>query len=126
MNKNTISSIEIRLLREGQKANKDDVIRIRPAEDFEEGSGRFYITHQDRHSEKKWEFYENWDGVGAYLAQIFTVLPYDADPYYRIQFSLPAYPSIMVRIEDLNEPYLMSRVWDMLDTTARGWPKTVQ
>ena len=123
MDKNTISPIEIRLLREGQKASHDDVIQIRP---LDETFSRFRVTHADKDSEKKYEFFENWDGVGAYLAQIFAVLPFDADPYYRIQFSLPAYPTVLFRIEDLEEPLLMNRLWDMLDTTAGGWPKTLQ
>ena len=124
MDKTNTSPIEIRLLRKGEKADKDDVIHIRPCPEDEGRS--FRIMHHDRDSEKKWEFYENWEGVGAYLAQIFAVLPFDADPYHRIQFSLPAYPTLLFRIEDLEKPTLMNCVWDMLDTTGQGWPRTVQ
>lgn len=123
MDKNTTSPIEIRLTRAGMKGKMDDLIKIKPTD---ETLQMFSILHHDKHSDKKYQFYESWDGVGAYLAQLFTVLPFDADPFERVQFSLPAYPSLMFKIQDLQEPYLMNRVWDMLDTTARGWPQTVQ
>ena len=123
MSTSTISPIEIRFLRKGLESNNDDVIRIRP---FEDDFQKFHIVHQDRFSEKKWEFYENWNGVRAYLSQIFTVLPYDTDPFSGVQFSLPAYPIIMVNVEDLDESPLMEGVWDMLETTGRGWPTSVK
>jgi hypothetical protein len=123
MDTSNISPIEIRFLRKGLKANGDDVIRIRPCEDDFQ---KFHVVYQDRHSDKKWEFYENWTGVCTYLSQIFTVLPYDTDPYFGVQFSLPAYPAIMLDVDDLEEPVLMKRVWDQLETTGRGWPQSVQ
>jgi hypothetical protein len=123
MDASTISPIEIRFLRKGLKASSDDVIRIRPCEDDSE---KFHVLYQDRFSDKKWEFYENWKGVCAYLTQIFTVLPYDTDPYFGVQFSLPAYPCIMLDVEDLEEPVLMNRIWDQLETTGRGWPQKVE
>jgi hypothetical protein len=119
----TISPIEIRFLRKGLKASSDDVIRIRPCED---DSHKFHIVYQDRFSDKKWEFFENWKGVCAYLTQIFTVLPYDTDPYFGVQFSLPAYPMVMLNVEDLEEPVLMNRIWDQLETTGRGWPQKIE
>lgn len=123
MDTSTISPIEIRFLRKGLKASSDDVIRIRPCED---DCQKFHIVYQDRFSDKKWEFYENWKGVCAYLTQIFTVLPYDTDPYFGVQFSLPAYPMVMLDVEDLEEPHLMNRIWDQLETTGRGWPQKVE
>ena len=123
MSSSTVSPIEIRFLRKGLKASSDDVIRVRPCED---DPHKFLIVHQDRHSDKKWEFYENWNGVCTYLSQIFTVLPYDTDPYFGVQFSLPAYPIVMLDVDDLDEPVLMKRVWDMLETTGRGWPTLVK
>jgi hypothetical protein len=123
MSTTTISPIEIRFLRAGLKSDSDDVIRIRPCEDDFQ---KFHVVHQDRNSEKKWEFYENWNGVCSYLTQIFTVLPYDTEPYSGVQFSLPAYPIIMLGVNDLDEPVLMDHVWDMLETTGRGWPKLVR
>lgn len=123
MDTSTISPIEIRFLRKGLKASSDDVIRIRPCED---DSQKFHIVYQDRFSAKKWEFFENWKGVCAYLTQIFTVLPYDTDPYFGVQFSLPAYPMVMLDVEDLEEPHLMNRIWDQLETTGRGWPQKVE
>lgn len=121
MDQSTISSIMICLLRNGADSTKDDVIFIRPLD-----TNCFRVRYQDKSSKKLYEFTDTWEEVSAYLAQIFAVLPYDDDPYKSVQFTLPAYPTILVNIQKLHNDEFMSKMWCMIESVAKGWPLTLK
>lgn len=121
MESKNISPITIILQRDANDRNKDDVIFIRPTD-----TNSFRVRYQDKFSNVTYEFTDSWEEVTAYLAQIFAVLPFDDEPYIGIQFTLPAYPSILLKISKLEEDYLMDKIWSMLESVVKGWPLTLR
>jgi hypothetical protein len=112
--------IIIYLTRSKRNADSDDVIKIRPSEENDNLLNVYYL---DKDSKKNYTFDDNWDNVVVYLQRILQVLPYDSDPFYSVQFTLPAYPSLMIRVEDLNsEEEFIDTIFDMMKSVVNGWP----
>jgi hypothetical protein len=114
------SPIVIHLIR--PKSDKDDVIKIRPSETKE---ALLNVHYNDRYSKKDYRFDDSWENVAVYLKRILTVLPTDSDPFESVQFSLPAYPSLMVKVDDI--PYeedFVKTVFRMMKSVVNGWPSS--
>jgi hypothetical protein len=112
--------ILIYLTRPDKTSKSDDIIKIRPSEDNERLLNVLYL---DKDSKKNYTFDDSWDNVVLYLQRILTVLPYDSDPFKSVQFTLPAYPSVMIKVEDLEyEEKYLATVFDMMKSVVNGWP----
>jgi hypothetical protein len=115
----TVSPVQIILQR---RSGKDDVINIWPSEE----EGLYDVRYEDKDSKAKYMFRDSWQNVRSYLTQIFQVLPLDQQPFEGVQFTLPAYPSIVVRTDDTDDASVMMPVWSMIDSVVNGWPATTQ
>jgi hypothetical protein len=81
------------------------------------------VYYLDKDSKKNYTFDDSWDNVVAYLKRILAVLPVDSDPFYSVQFTLPAYPSLMVKVEDLPyEEEFLRTTFRMMKSVVNGWP----
>jgi hypothetical protein len=116
----SVSPITIFLTR---KNKKDDVISIRPSEECRDC---YEVKYRDDDSSSAYRFQDEWQNVEAYLSQIFAVLPFDQDPFQNVQFSLPAYPSILLKPSDTLNPEVMEPLWAMMGEVVRGWPATTK
>jgi hypothetical protein len=112
--------ILVYLTRPDKTSKSDDVIKIRPSENNERLLNVLYL---DKDSKKNYTFDDTWDNVVVYLQRILTVLPYDSDPFNAVQFTLPAYPSVMIKVADLEyEEEFLTTVFDMMKSVVNGWP----
>ena len=115
-----LAPILVYLTRSKRDAKSDDIIKIRPSERNERLLNVYY---EDKDSKKNYTFDDTWDNVVAYLKRILTVLPFDSDPFYSVQFTLPAYPSVMIRVDDLDyEQTFVDTVFSMMKSVVDGWP----
>lgn len=97
-----------------------DAIYIRPDADT---TNKLVVRYLDKESDKNYTFTDTWENVQEYLDQIFTVLPLDSRPFYSVQFVLPAYPSIEVRVDDMpTSIVLMDTIMSMIQSVVEGWP----
>ena len=115
----SVSPIQIILQR---RSEKDDVVSIWPREE----EGFFDVVYEDKDSKAKYAFADSWDNVVAYLAQIFAVLSIDRQPFQGVQFTLPAYPAILLEVREVTDESKMQPVWSMIESVACGWPATLK
>lgn len=116
--------ILVYLTRSKKNADKDDLIKITPSSDNERLLTVFY---KDKDSNKNYSFDDTWDNVLVYLKRILMVLPFDSDPFYSVQFTLPAYPSVMIRVEDiLDDDVFIETVFEMMKSVVNGWPTSTR
>jgi hypothetical protein len=112
--------ILVYLTRSKKDADKDDLIKIRPSTENERLLNVYY---KDKDSNKNYSFDDTWDNVVVYLKRILMVLPFDSDPFNSVQFTLPAYPSVMIRVDDiLDSELFIQTVFDMMKSVVNGWP----
>lgn len=111
--------IHIFINRNNENEDNFDAIYIRPDPD----SDNLVVRYLDKESDKNYKFSDTWENVQEYLDQIFTVLPLDSKPFYSVQFVIPAYPSIEVRVDDMpTSIVLMDTIMNMMDSVVKGWP----
>ena len=103
-----------------RKTKKDDVIKISPLEE----SRAYRVEYADRDSKSAYVFQDTWQNVETYLCQIFAVLPRDRDPFQGVQFSLPAYPTILLNTDETLDEEVMDPIWSMMESVVNGWPRT--
>lgn len=114
----------IYLIRKGKNASRDDVIKINQNLD---NPKLLNVKYLDKDSDKNYSFTDTWDNVAQYLENIFLALPLDEDPFESVQFTLPAYPSLMISVKNLNlDDAFMDTMWDMLKSVVDGWPVSVR
>jgi len=112
--------IVVYLTRCKEGADSDDVIKIQPSQDKQ---GLLNVYYKDKESKKNYTFDDTWEKVAVYLRRIFTVLPYDSDPFESVQFTLPAYPSVMLKVEDIPyEEEFLQTMFRMMRSVVNGWP----
>ena len=116
--------ILVYLTRSKKNTDKDDLIKISPSTTNERLLTVFY---KDKDSNKNYSFDDTWDNVVTYLKRILMVLPFDSDPFYSVQFTLPAYPSVMIRVDDiLDDVIFIETVFEMMKSVADGWPTSTR
>jgi hypothetical protein len=112
--------ILIYLTRPDKTSKSDDVIKIRPSEENEHLLNVLYL---DKDSKKNYTFDDSWENIVVYLQRILKVLPYDSDPFRSVQFTLPAYPSVMIKVDDLEyEKEFIATLFDMMKSIVYDWP----
>lgn len=102
---------------------KDDTIHIAR---HEVEKSLYSVKYRDKDSGYTYYFEDTWEEVEAYLSQIFAVLPLDQDPFTGVQFSLPAYPSIVVKASQTTDENVMAPIWSMIESVVRGWPALIK
>lgn len=112
--------ILVYLTRSKKDSSKDDLIKVSPSTKNER---LLTVYYKDKDSDKNYSFDDTWDNVLVYLKRILMVLPFDSDPFYSVQFTLPAYPSVMIHVDDiLDDDVLIDTVFEMMKSVVDGWP----
>jgi len=116
--------IVVYLTRSKTNEDVDDIIKISPSSKNERLLNVYY---KDKESKKNYSFEDTWDNVVVYLKRILMVLPFDSDPFHAVQFTLPAYPSVMIQVDDiLDDDVFIETVFEMMKSIADGWPVSVR
>ena len=58
----------------------------------------------------------------AYLYRMFWMLSVDDDPFETVQFRIPGYPCILIKIETVQQNIF--QIMDMMISTCWNWPVT--
>ena len=116
-----MSCISVILYRDAEDSSQDDVIKIYPADD----KNLFVCSYTEKHSNIRFRFTDSWDESLKYLALALSALPYDADPFCTVQFNIPSYPPVSVKVKNLEKSPLVKIVFDQMDSLRRGWPQLV-
>jgi hypothetical protein len=113
------SPITIVLTRDAN-SNNDDVLKIRPDEDNE---GVYTVTYEDKNSKHKYEFTADWEHVEKYVSEVLTMLHYDEEPFFNVQFQFPSYPIIVVKPSQLKNDEFMDTIWNVFESISEDWPQ---
>ena len=116
----TLPSISIHITR-GADQNKDDTIKI-----VQKHEGCFVVTYKDGEGDSCGHrphcFESAAAGVIDYLRMTMNLLANDEEPFHQVQFSLPAYPRIMVSIDKLRDEEFMESIYLAVGSICAGWP----
>ena len=80
------------------RTSTDDVIHITNLDDT-----LFTVRYIDKEVNLRYWFEATRDDVIEYMYSIFDMLRIDEEPFDSVQMTLPAFPTIIVRIGSLNE-----------------------
>jgi hypothetical protein len=103
-------NITIQLVRKVDDSSKDDIITIRQTTD----SDILFLSYKDRHSNSFHEVRMTRRMMSEYCVSLFHILSYDDDPYIHVQVNFPAFPSILLKTDDLKYESLRVRLQSML------------
>lgn len=106
----THRSIMIQLIRDSNDSARDDMITIRQTED----DNLVSLCYKDRMSSSQHEVLLEKDSVSEYCISLFHVLSYDNDPFKHVQVNFPAFPSVLLDVNDLKYESLRERLQNML------------
>jgi len=112
-----MSSIFIHLLR---NTGKDDVITISPSIDL------FKISYLDGVSNVRHFIYANENDCVRYVEDLFYLLVDDTDPFTKIQFTFPCFPSVIYKVPDFDTDIIRRTIRDRLIATLVNWPEQVR
>jgi hypothetical protein len=113
----TFPSISIHITRSSDE-NKDDVIKI-----VQKHEGCFVVTYTDGGASQRPHCFESATaGVIDYLRTTMNLLANDEEPFHQVQFSLPAFPRIMVSVDKLSDEEFMESIYSAVGSICAGWP----
>jgi hypothetical protein len=103
-------NITIQLVRKVDDSSKDDLITIRQTTD----SDIIFLSYKDRNNNSFHEVRMTRRTMSEYCISLFHILSYDDDPYIHVQVNFPAFPSILLKTDDLKGNSLRDRLQSML------------
>jgi hypothetical protein len=112
-----VAQLEIRLLR---NTGDDDIIKISPVVDA------FKLSYIDGMTKSHHFFYANHEEIVSYVEDLFYLLVDDSDPFVKIQFTFPCFPSVMYKIPDFDVSHIRRTIRDRLIATLNNWPENLR
>jgi hypothetical protein len=103
-------TITVQLVRDTNDSSKDDLITIRQTTD----SDIIFLSYKDRKSNSFHEVRMTKRSMSEYFISLFHILSYDQDPYIHVQVNFPAFPSVLLKTDDLENDSLRDRLQSML------------
>jgi hypothetical protein len=95
------TNVQIRLIRTPHDQTKDDTLTIEDA-----GGGYFRLYYHDADfANTDLHHFTLLSGteVDTYINNLFYLLVHDRQPFHGIQFTIPCFPTILFRIDDLKK-----------------------
>ena len=113
--------IQLRFLRHGsaRDSETDDVLRIIK---LGENSLRVIYTENSQDGRIVDIQIMNYSQVTAYLYRIFWMLGLDDDPFDSVQFFIPGYPTVLLRVEVVKAH--VNHLMELMANTFWTWPAT--
>ncbi len=113
----------IRLIRDSNKVEKDDVIRITPTSNGKyqvelETAGYQLINTQQKKTHLKGM---SFDAVQNYVKTLLILLPIDEDGYHSVQFDMPCMPAILLTTDKLNCDCLTETIMNYMNSIESVW-----
>ena len=111
--------IQLRFLRRGQPrhSSSDDILRVIK---LGENSVRVIYTEVSQDGRIVDVQIMNYAQMTAYLYRIFWLLGLDDDPFESVQFFLPGYPTVLLRVESVKAH--VNHLMELMVTTCWSWP----
>jgi len=103
-------TITFQLVRDTNDSSKDDIITIRQTTD----SDIIFLSYKDRKSNSFHEVRMTKRSMSEYCISLFHILSYDEDPFIHVQVNFPAFPSVLLKADDLQDNLLRDRLQSML------------
>jgi hypothetical protein len=103
-------TITFQLVRDTNDSSKDDTITIRQTTD----SDIIFLSYKDRKSNSFHEVRMTKRSMSDYCISLFHILSYDEDPFIHVQVNFPAFPSVLLKADDLQDNLLRDRLQSML------------
>lgn len=105
------TNIHIRLIRDLDNDKNDDRITI-----VNKGEDVFHIYFYDSFMKTPITTYIALTGSGldSYLKSLFNLVSNDRDPYLRIQFDVPCFPSVMYNTYDLQNESVIDSLMSIM------------
>jgi hypothetical protein len=103
-------TITFQLVRDTNDSSKDDTITIRQTTD----SDIIFLSYKDRKSNSFHEVRMTKRSMSEYCISLFHILSYDEDPFIHVQVNFPAFPSVLLKADDLQDNLLRDRLQSML------------
>jgi hypothetical protein len=109
------ASVNIYFIRKiGSKA-KDDSVLIRATDTPD----LVYLRYIDTENNSRHELFLTGDQLRAYFVSLFHVLSYDKEPFESVQVNFPAFPCVLLDVNDLGYESLRLRLQAMIDFTLK-------
>ena len=118
--KMSVAKLQITLHRPNASASHDDVITVTPFMD------EFKLEFVGKQDKLKHFVYLSDEQVVQYVEDMFHLLPTDADAYQFMQFDLPCFPSVMYKVNDLDDKVVRRSIRDRLWAVLSNWPERVR
>lgn len=112
--------IFIVITRRGLEETDDIRIRIDPSGDD------FKITYTDKKTKLTHFVYSTAEEVVRYVEDLFYLLPYDSDPFHKIQFEFPCFPELIFPISEFNNDIVRKTIRDRLWSVLSNWPERLR
>lgn len=103
-------NITVQLVRNTNDSSKDDIITIRQTTD----SDIIFLSYKDRNSNSFHEVRMTRRSMSEYFLSLFHILSYDEEPFIHVQVNFPAFPSVLLKVNDLRGESLRDRLQSML------------
>ena len=113
----SLAQLQIRLLR---NIGSDDVINISPVVDT------FKLSYIDGQTNSHHFFYANHEEIVRYVEDLFYLLVDDNDPFVKIQFTFPCFPSVIYKIPEFDVSHIRRTIRDRLIATLNNWPEKLR
>ena len=112
--------IYIVITRRNAEESEDIRVRIDPSVDD------FKITYTDKKAKFTHFVYSTADEVVRYVEDLFYLLPFDVDPFHKIQFEFPCFPEVIFPISSFNNDIVRKTIRDRLWSVLNNWPEKYQ
>ena len=110
--------IQIRFIRQGQGPKNDDILKI--LRDRENAVRMIYTEHGDNNRPDIVITRCNHQQMLSYLYRLFWIVGLDEDPFEKVQFFIPGYPTFLVNVETIKDK--MPNIMDLIISTCWNWP----
>ena len=111
--------LAFRFIRDTNFPRLDDILKIVP----HGTSGRvFDVQYIDMEDRTKHALVASEREVLDFVEDMLDLLPVDQDPFVQVQLMVPAFPSVLLRPQDLEKVYVRDAFLRVVRNTLRNFP----
>jgi hypothetical protein len=93
----------------------DEVIKIRKC-----ASDKYYLSYKGKNIDQF--TYISQNEVMRYIEDLLILTQADDDPFLSIQFNLPCFPSVIIKVKDLTCYTVKRTIIDRIESIIKAWP----
>ena len=111
-----MESFTLRLVRESDKPENDDLIRISFI-----SPGKYQIKTYYPETQRQFIQTLSYMNVFDYVHSLFTLLIHDKDPFKYVQIEAPNTPTVLLAVDNLNCGRIYQAIDSLLHVTLSMW-----